>query len=141
MSRIRTVVVGAGHLGKFHARILKSLDEFELTAIVDPVEAARVAAGEQFGVPTSADHRAWLGNVDAVVVASPTSHHRRITHDFLEAGAHAFVEKPLTSTVAEAEELVECAPVASPHAGRRPCRTLQSGVPGGAAAIRRAKLH
>ena len=109
MSRIRTVVVGAGHLGKFHARILKSLDEFELTAIVDPVEAARVAAGEQFGVPTSADHRAWLGNVDAVVVASPTSHHRRITHDFLEAGAHAFVEKPLTSTVAEAEELVECA--------------------------------
>lgn len=109
MSRIRTVVVGAGHLGKFHARILKSLDEFELTAIVDPAEAARVAAGEQFGVPTSADHRAWLGNVDAVVVASPTSHHRRITYDFLESGAHAFVEKPLTSTVADAEELVECA--------------------------------
>lgn len=109
MSRIRTVVVGAGHLGKFHARILKTLDEFELTAIVDPLEAARVAAGEQFGVPTTADHLPWLGNVDAVVVASPTNRHRCITRDFLEAGAHAFVEKPLTSTVADAEELVECA--------------------------------
>ncbi len=109
MSRIRTVVVGAGHLGKFHARILKTLDEFELTAIVDPLEAARDAAGEQFGVPTTADHLPWLGKVDAVVVASPTSRHRCITRDFLEAGAHAFVEKPLTSTVADAEELVECA--------------------------------
>lgn len=109
MSRIRTVVVGAGHLGKFHARILKTLDEFELTAIVDPLEAARDAAGEQFGVPTTADHLPWLGNVDAVVVASPTNRHRCITRDFLEAGAHAFVEKPLTSTVADAEELVECA--------------------------------
>ncbi|MGC3969045.1 MAG: Gfo/Idh/MocA family oxidoreductase [Pirellulales bacterium] len=109
MSRIRTVVVGAGHLGKFHAGKLKGLPEFELVGIVDPSEAARAAAAEQFGVPTTPDHRTWLGQVDAVVVASPTTHHRRVTSEFLETGAHALVEKPLTSTAAEAEELVECA--------------------------------
>jgi predicted dehydrogenase len=109
MSRIRTIVVGAGHLGKFHASKLKTLPEFELVGIVDPSDQARANAAEQFGVPTMSDHREWLGNVDAVVVASPTTYHRRVTSEFLETGAHALVEKPLTSTAAEAEELVECA--------------------------------
>lgn len=119
MSRIRTAVVGAGHLGKIHTRILKTLPEFELAVVIDPSEAARAAAAEQFGATTSADHRPWLEKVDAVVIASPTTFHHAVTRDFLEAGVHAFVEKPLTASVAEAEELVECAML------RR--RTLQVG--------------
>lgn len=109
MKKIRTAVVGAGHLGRIHARIMKTLEDFELVAIIDPVEAARNAAGEQFGVPTDGEHRNWLDKVDAVVIAAPTKFHHRVTRDFLEAGVHAFVEKPICATIGEAEELVECA--------------------------------
>jgi predicted dehydrogenase len=109
MTKIRTAVVGAGHLGRIHARIMKTLDEFELVAVIDPMESARKMVAEQFGVATDDDHRNWLDKVDAVVIASPTTYHHAVTREFLEAGVHAFVEKPICSTIAEAEELVECA--------------------------------
>ncbi|MCE9604164.1 MAG: Gfo/Idh/MocA family oxidoreductase [Planctomycetia bacterium] len=109
MKKIRTAVVGAGHLGRIHARILKTLGDFELVAVIDPVEAARNMVAEQFGVAVDDDHRRWLDRVDAVIVAAPTKFHHAVTRDFLEAGIPAFVEKPICSSIEEAEELVECA--------------------------------
>jgi len=109
MTKIRTAIVGAGHLGRIHARIMKTLDAFELVAVIDPVEAARKTVAEQFGVAVDDDHRNWLDKVDAVVIAAPTVFHHAVTRDFLEAGVHAFVEKPICATIGEAEELVECA--------------------------------
>lgn len=109
MKKIRTAIVGAGHLGRIHARIIKTLDEFELVAVIDPVEAARNMVAQQFGVAVDDDHRRWLDQVDAVVIAAPTKYHHAVTRDFLEAGVHAFVEKPICATTGEAEELVECA--------------------------------
>lgn len=106
---LKTAVVGAGHLGKIHASKLRTLEEFELVVVVDPDESARQAAAEQFNVAVDADHRPWLDRVDAVIVASPTTHHHAAARDFLEAGVHALVEKPLASSVDEATDLVETA--------------------------------
>jgi predicted dehydrogenase len=106
---IRTAVVGYGHLGKIHARILRTLPQFEAVVVVDPMEAARAAAAATGIEFTSADHREWIERVDAVVLASPTKFHHAVACDFLKAGKHVFVEKPLTSSVAEGEELVDLA--------------------------------
>ncbi len=119
MARIRTAIVGAGHLGSIHARILQSLEAFELSVVADPAESARRAAGERFGVATAPELAPWLDRVDAVVLASPTSQHFAGARECLDAGLHAFVEKPLTPTAAEAAALVELAD--------RRRRTLQVG--------------
>jgi predicted dehydrogenase len=109
MTRIKTAVVGAGHLGKIHARLLVSQPLSWLDSIVEPFETARLAASDEFGVDVYCDHRELLGKVDAVVVAAPTSQHHSICRDFLSAGLHVLVEKPITQTVAQAEELVSLA--------------------------------
>lgn len=109
MKPIRIAVVGYGHLGKIHSRILRTLPQFETTVVVDPVESARAAAAEAGAPCTAADYREWIDRVDAVVLASPTKFHHAVARDFLTAGKHVFVEKPLTSTIAEGEELVELA--------------------------------
>lgn len=109
MTQIRCAVIGAGHLGKIHARILKTLPEFELSVIVEPMEAARSAAAETFQVSVDADHRPWIDRVDAVIVAAPTKFHHQVAGDFLRAGKHAFIEKPITSDVEQAEQLVAAA--------------------------------
>ncbi len=109
MNPIRIAVVGYGHLGKIHTRILRTLPEFAVVAVADPSEAARAQAAETCSLPTSADHREWIDQVDAVVLASPTKFHNRVAQDFLQVGKHLFVEKPLTASSREAEELVDLA--------------------------------
>jgi len=106
---LSTAVVGVGYLGKFHAQKFADLDGCELAAVVDPdMEAARRSA-EPAGARALADYRELLGHVDAVSIAAPTSLHHRIARDFLAAGAHVLVEKPITVTVTEADELVALA--------------------------------
>jgi len=109
VTKIRCGVIGAGHLGKIHARIMRTLPEFELVSIIEPIEAARAAAAETFQCAVDSDHRPWVERLDAVIVATPTKLHHRIAADFLRAGKHVFVEKPLTSDVDEAAELVTAA--------------------------------
>jgi len=106
---LSTAVIGVGYLGRFHAQKYAALPECELAAVVDPdPEAARCSA-EPLGARALADHRELLGQVDAVSIAAPTSLHHRIARDFLDAGSHVLVEKPITVTVAEADELLELA--------------------------------
>jgi predicted dehydrogenase len=109
MSRIRIAVVGAGHLGRIHTRLLRTLPQFELAVVVDPLEAARAEVARLFDVPVDSDHRPWIERVDAVVVAAPTVFHHGVTCDFLSAGVAALVEKPLASDGAQAAELVRLA--------------------------------
>jgi predicted dehydrogenase len=109
MSRIRIAVVGAGHLGRIHTRLLKTLPQFEVAVVVDPQEAARAEAARLFDTPVDADHRPWIERVDAVVVAAPTELHHAVTCDFLRAGVAALVEKPLASDPEQAAELVRLA--------------------------------
>ena len=109
MERVRIGVVGVGHLGRHHARLLAELDGVELAGVSDTREEARTEAATKHGVAAFADYRELIGHVDAVSVVVPTVLHREVAGFFLEQGVHVLVEKPIASTVAEAEELVELA--------------------------------
>jgi predicted dehydrogenase len=116
---VRTAVIGAGYLGRFHAQKYLSLPNSELVGIADPSAAVRAALTAELGVPAHADYRELLNRVDAVSIVTPTQLHYAIAKEFLEAGAHVLVEKPMTATVAEGEGLIEAA--------RRANRILQVG--------------
>jgi predicted dehydrogenase len=106
---VRAAVIGAGYLGRFHAQKYAALERAELLAIADPEPLARERLAAELGVAGVADHRELLGRVDAVSVVTPTPLHFSIARDFLDAGAHVLVEKPITVTVDEARELVALA--------------------------------
>ncbi len=116
---MRTAVVGVGYLGRFHAQKYAALPNSELVGIADPSAGARAAVSAELGVPAHADYRDLLGRVDAVSVVTPTPQHFTVARDFLEAGAHVLVEKPMTVTVEEGAALIEAA--------RRARRILQVG--------------
>jgi len=106
---MRTAVVGVGYLGRFHAQKYRTVSGSELIGIADPSAAARAAVGTELGVPAHADYRELLGRAEAVSIVTPTPLHYAIAREFLEAGAHVLVEKPMTATVAEGERLIEAA--------------------------------
>jgi len=109
MTPLRTAVIGVGYLGDFHARKYAALPGSELVGVVDslPERANRIAA--ELGTTPYGDHRQLLGKVDAVSVVVPTQCHFRVVRDFLEVGVHVLIEKPITVTIAEADELIELA--------------------------------
>jgi predicted dehydrogenase len=109
MSPLRCAVVGAGYLGRFHAQKYAALAGCTLAGVADPAPEARARIAAELGVPVVGDHRELLGQVDAVSVATPTTLHHAIARDFLEAGAHVLVEKPITATAAEARDLIRIA--------------------------------
>jgi predicted dehydrogenase len=80
--------------------------------VADPNESARTALAAELGVPAFADYRELLGRVDAVSIVTPTQTHFSIARDFLEAGAHVLVEKPMTVGVEEAARLIQIAAAA-----------------------------
>jgi predicted dehydrogenase len=109
MTRSRVAVVGVGHLGQHHARILAQIPEVELVAVADSrIEQAQGVAAKT-GARAVADYRELLDEVDAVSIAVPTFLHREVAAAFLGRGIATLVEKPLASSPAEAEELVALA--------------------------------
>lgn len=109
MSQLRIAVIGAGHLGRIHAKLLGSVEGAQLVGISDPVEAARANAEKLYSVPVHADYRELIPNTDAVIIASPTDSHAKIARDLLKAGKHVFVEKPLTVDRVDARQLAALA--------------------------------
>jgi predicted dehydrogenase len=106
---IRTAVIGAGHLGRIHARIAAGLDDIRLVAVADPVEATRRTVAQEAHTRGVADYRELIGEIDAAIVATPTSMHHAVCTELLAGGVPLLVEKPLTRTTAEAAELVALA--------------------------------
>ena len=106
MSQIRACVIGGGHLGTIHTRLLSGIESVYFVGVAEPRADARQRLSDQFQVETVADYRELLGQIDAAVVAAPTRFHHDITLDLLQHGVHVLVEKPLTSTVAQAQRLV-----------------------------------
>jgi predicted dehydrogenase len=105
MSQLRVAVIGAGHLGRIHAKLLGSVDGARLVAMCDPTPEALRQATDRFGVPGHADYRDIIDGIDAAVVASPTDTHAAIATTLLKAGKHVLVEKPLATTAADADRL------------------------------------
>ena len=106
---VRIGVVGVGHLGRHHARLLASATGARLVGVADIAPERAEAAATANGCPSFNDYRALIGQVDAVSIAVPTVDHLRVARDFLTAGVHVLVEKPMTSTLAEAEDLLAAA--------------------------------
>ena len=109
MTPLRLAVVGAGYLGRFHARLAAALDSIELVAVVDPDRAAREAVAAEAGCAAIAHHRDLLDRVDAIVLAAPTPLHHAIGCELLQAGKHLLIEKPLALTLRQCDELVDVA--------------------------------
>lgn len=103
---LRVAVIGAGYLGSHHARILSGLESAELVAVVDidPSQAEKVAAAHECQAHT--DYKEVLEDVQAVSIVTPTVYHYDIAMNCLRAGKDVFIEKPITSTVAEADSII-----------------------------------
>ncbi len=109
MSLPRIAVVGAGHLGSIHARLLKPRTDLELVAVVDPQAAARDRISTELDVPTFDSLDQIDSPLDAAIVAAPTNRHTELATRLLEQDVHLFVEKPLTPTSREARQLCDLA--------------------------------
>lgn len=109
MKTIRYAVIGAGALGRHHARIAAALDGVELVAVAEPnAEQGQTVAADN-GSRWVADYREVLDSIDAASVVVPTSLHRRITEQCIEHGVSVLVEKPLAGNVEDGCAIVEAA--------------------------------
>ncbi|MBQ02113.1 MAG: hypothetical protein CL477_15690 [Acidobacteria bacterium] len=105
----RIAVVGVGHFGRHHARILSTLPGARLEAVVD-IDADRASAvAAETGAAPETDVAALDGRVDAVTLAVPTARHHAVALPLLERGVSVLVEKPMARSVAEADELIAAA--------------------------------
>jgi predicted dehydrogenase len=109
MKRLRMGVIGVGHLGKEHARILSTLPDVELVGVADPHSSQAEAVALRCGTKAFVGHQQMAPLVDAVVLAAPTFAHHTVASELLNRGTAVLVEKPLTADLAQAEELVALA--------------------------------
>jgi predicted dehydrogenase len=106
---LKAAVVGAGAFGHHHAAKYRAIDGVELTAIADPLPAVRKAMAETYGIAVTSNWRDLLGKVDLVTVATPAVTHAEIVRAFLNSGANVLVEKPIATSLEEADGLIALA--------------------------------
>jgi predicted dehydrogenase len=105
---MRAAVVGVGHLGRHHARILGSLPGITLAGVVDSDRARAEQIAGEFAT-TAFGSASEIGQLDLAVIAVPTESHAEIALPLIRAGVHTLVEKPIAQTVAEADALIAAA--------------------------------
>jgi predicted dehydrogenase len=106
MEKVKVGIIGVGYLGTQHARILSYLEEAELIGVADIDFKKAMVIGNRHGVKYYDNYENMLDEIDAGIVATPTSEHFAISMKLLEEGKSVLVEKPMTETVEQAEELV-----------------------------------
>ncbi len=109
MKKVKIGVVGTGHLGQYHARILAKIPRCDLVGIADINKKTARRVAKACHTQTYFHHKHLLDEVDAISIAVPTISHHAIAKDFLEHGVHTFIEKPITTTVADADDLIKLA--------------------------------
>ena len=119
MSGVRVGVIGVGHLGRHHARVLARVPGADLVGVYDTDPQRSKAVADEFGVQALDSEQRLLDQVEAVSVVVPTKAHAEVGVRALERGVHTFVEKPIASTMPEADLLVATA--------RKVGRVLQVG--------------
>ncbi len=105
----RVAVIGTGSFGQNHARIYHELPEAELVAVCDINETVGIAVAEKYGVPFVADYHELIGKVDGVSLATPTVSHQAIACELLKSGVAVLIEKPISKTLEEADEIIAAA--------------------------------
>ncbi|MFP6601850.1 MAG: Gfo/Idh/MocA family oxidoreductase, partial [Pirellulaceae bacterium] len=119
MTQINIAVIGAGHLGRIHTRLLTEQSVYNVVGVVDPVYEARQQIAGDLGVPAFSDIDQLQGHLDAAIIAAPTHLHHEIAMPLLQQSLHLFVEKPIAVNVKQATAMVRAAQVHK--------RTLQVG--------------
>ena len=109
MQKLKIAVIGVGYLGKFHAQKYAQLPEAELVAVCDSSAEVAQTIADEHGVEFYTDYHQLVDKVDAVSIVVPTQKHYEVAKVFLENGVHVLLEKPITSTVEQAHELVNIA--------------------------------
>jgi len=106
---IKMALVGCGHMGKIHLQKLSSFDEIQIVGIVDVDTKRANDLAQPINVPAFNNYKKLLGNVDGVIIATPTETHYQIAKDFLKSRTHILLEKPITSRQDQAQELIDLA--------------------------------
>lgn len=109
MKKLNVAVIGVGHLGKFHAQKYQQLESTSLVAVCDENKDHCNTVANELQITAIYDFRELLGQVDAVSIVTPTTTHYAIAKTCLEAGIHVLLEKPITKTIGEAEDLIQTA--------------------------------
>ncbi len=107
--KLKAGVLGAGHLGKIHIKLLIQSDRYDMVGFFDPNPENSAAVSEEFGIPSFDSISALIDAVDVVDIVTPTLSHFDCAAEALRKSKHVFIEKPITNTVAEAEELMQLA--------------------------------
>lgn len=111
MSKLKIGVIGTGHLGKLHTKMFKTIESVdggcELVGVYDSNPDQAKAVSDEFNVPNVTSLENLLKQVDAVSIAATTTAHYELAKKCFENSLHVFIEKPITATIREAEELVE----------------------------------
>jgi predicted dehydrogenase len=103
---IRAAVVGVGALGRHHARILASTPDVEFVGVADTSRARAREMATEYGVAAFDDPLELIGRADAVCLATPTASHHDVASALIDAGLHVLVEKPMTTTLEQADDLL-----------------------------------
>lgn len=106
---IKIGVIGAGHLGKIHIRLLKEISEYDLVGFVDNSDENSAKVIEEFKIPRFDSFDALLAEVDAIDIVTPTFNHYESAITAIKLGKHVFIEKPLANNMHEAKDLVALA--------------------------------
>ena len=109
MDAIRVGVVGVGYLGKFHAEKYFGMPNVHLVGVADTNRARAEDVANRFGCRAFVDYRELLGSIEAVSVVVPTESHYSVGLDFLNHGIDVLIEKPMTTTLEQADELIGAA--------------------------------
>ncbi|MCP5107921.1 MAG: Gfo/Idh/MocA family oxidoreductase, partial [bacterium] len=107
--KMRIGVIGTGAMGRNHMRVVHSIPEMELTCAMDHTREHLEAACEPYNVEKYTDYREMTDHVDGVMVSTPTIYHHEISSYFLRNKKHVLVEKPITNTLEEADDLIRLA--------------------------------
>ena len=106
---LKVGVLGAGHLGKIHLRLLNQSEKYELVGFFDPFEENALKVAAEFGYTKFDSMEALIAAVDVVDIVTPTLQHFECAKLAIEAGKHIFIEKPIANTVEEAEAIIALA--------------------------------
>ncbi|WP_374541414.1 Gfo/Idh/MocA family protein [Flavobacterium sp.] len=106
---LKVGVLGAGHLGKIHLRLLNQSEKYELVGFFDPFEENALKVAAEFGYTKFDSMEALIAAVDVVDIVTPTLQHFDCAKLAIEAGKHIFIEKPIANTVEEAEAIIALA--------------------------------
>ena len=109
MKPIRVGVVGVGHLGKYHAEKYALMKDVELVGVADVIHDRAQEVATQYGAQAFKDYQDLLGKVDAASIVVPTDLHFQVSCDFLQANVDLLIEKPITETLEQANQLIQTA--------------------------------